>query len=66
MNYPETIRNLIECFKKLPGVGEKNAERMALSTLNIDDEILDLFSESLSNIKKNITLFLEVLKSFKI
>jgi len=55
MKYPSTINNLIECFKKLPGVGEKNAERMALSTLNIDDEILDLFSESLSNIKKNIT-----------
>ena len=36
MNYPETIRNLIECFKKLPGIGEKTAERLALSILDMD------------------------------
>lgn len=54
MKYPNTISNLIECFKKLPGVGEKSAERMALSTLNFDEEILEIFSKSLKNIKKNI------------
>ena len=27
MNYPKTIKDLIECFKKLPGVGEKTAEK---------------------------------------
>ena len=43
MKYPQTILNLIECFKKLPGIGEKSAERMALSTLNMDEEILTLF-----------------------
>ena len=55
MKYPSTINNLIECFKKLPGIGEKTAERMALSTLDIDDEILDLFSSSLKDVKKKIT-----------
>ena len=30
MKYPNTILNLIECFKKLPGIGEKTAERLAL------------------------------------
>jgi recombination protein RecR len=54
MKYPTTINNLIECFKKLPGIGEKSAERMALSTLNMDEEILTLFSESLLNIKTKI------------
>ena len=37
MNYPSTIRNLIECYKKLPGIGEKTAERYALASLNLDD-----------------------------
>lgn len=54
MKYPETLQNLIECFKKLPGIGEKTAERLALSTLDIDEEIIDLFSKSLKDIKKKI------------
>ena len=55
MNYPETIRNLIECYKKLPGVGEKSAERLALATINLDKSIINLFSTSLLNIEKKIT-----------
>lgn len=55
MSYPKIISDLIECFKKLPSIGEKSAERLALSTLNIDDEILELFADSLKNIKKKIT-----------
>ena len=54
MNYPKTIKDLIECFKKLPGIGEKTAERLTLSTLEIDNEVLDLFSESLKNVKTKI------------
>ena len=38
MKYPSIIQNLIECFKKFPGIGEKSAERMALSVLEIDKE----------------------------
>lgn len=54
MNYPSTIRNLIECYKKLPGIGEKTAERYALASLNLDDETIDLFSKSLKNVKTKI------------
>ena len=54
MNYPETIRNLIECYKKLPGVGEKSAERLALATIDLDKNIIKLFSDSLLNIEKKI------------
>lgn len=54
MDYPKTIRDLISCFKKLPGVGEKTAERYALSILNCDNEFTELFSESLKKIKTNI------------
>lgn len=52
--YPATIYNLIECYKKLPGIGEKTAERLALSTLQLDEEILNLFSKSLLDSKKKI------------
>lgn len=54
MKYPTTIENLIACFKKLPGIGEKTAERLALSTLKFDQDILELFSQSLLDTKTKI------------
>lgn len=54
MNYPKTIINIIECFKKFPGIGEKTAERMALATLNMEEDTLELFSKSLKNVKIKI------------
>lgn len=54
MKYPDTIQNLIECFKKFPSIGEKTAERLALSALNLDDDVINLFSDSLKNIKTKI------------
>ena len=50
--YPKTFNNLIECYKKLPGIGEKNAERLAFATLDLDDEIIDVFSNSVKEIKE--------------
>ena len=54
MKYPSTIINLIECFKKLPGIGEKTAERLALSVLDMDSDVVELFSKSLSDMKTKI------------
>lgn len=54
MNYPKSIRNLIECFKKLPGIGDKTAERLALSTLYLDEEVINLFSSSIKDVKSKI------------
>ena len=53
MNYPKTISNLIECFKKLPGIGGKTAERLALATLNLPDEVNNVFADSIKNVKAN-------------
>ena len=47
MIYPESLSQLINCYKKLPGIGEKSAERMALSTLKMDDEVIQKFSDAL-------------------
>ncbi len=52
--YPTTINNLIECFKKFPGIGEKTAERLALSCLDMDEETIKLFIDSLKNSKTKI------------
>lgn len=54
MFYPVTIKNLIECYKKLPGIGEKTAERLALSTLELDEQIIKMFSDSLLDMKTKI------------
>ena len=54
MLYPETISNLIECYKKLPGIGDKIAERMALYCLNLDQDVIDLFAQSLQSLKTDI------------
>ena len=53
-NYPKSLQDLIECYKKLPSIGEKTAERLALSTLQMDDKTIKLFQESLKNIKEKI------------
>lgn len=54
MNYPEILRKLIESYKKLPSIGEKTAERLALATLELDDEIIEMFSTSVKECKKKI------------
>ncbi len=52
--YPNSVRNLIDCLKDLPGIGEKSAERMAFSILNLEKDQLDDFIISLNEIKVNI------------
>ena len=52
--YPVSIRNLIECLKDLPGIGEKSAERLAYAIVGFDKDKLDNFANSLMNIRDNI------------
>ena len=54
MKYPNSLQELIEYFKLLPGIGEKNAERLAFAVLKFSDEQVEGFSDSLKNIKTNI------------
>ena len=42
--YPSSIRNLIECLKDLPGIGEKSAERLAYAIVGFDKDKLDNFA----------------------
>ncbi len=52
--YPDSIKNLIESFKFLPGIGEKTAERLAFSILDLEEEQVELFSKSLLDTKEKI------------
>ncbi len=52
--YPDSLKNLIESFKYLPGIGEKTAERLAFAVLEFDDDQCELFSQSLLNVKSKI------------
>ena len=52
--YPKSIKNLIESFKYFSGIGEKTAERLAFSVLNMDKEQIECLSQSLINVQNNI------------
>lgn len=54
MSYPKTLQALIDGYKKLPGVGEKSAERMALHTIELTDEQLNKLGESILTIKQKL------------
>ena len=54
MEYPNSLKNLIESLKKLPTIGEKSAERLAFAILSMDEEDANLFSESIMDVKKKI------------
>ena len=54
--YPKSIKNLIESFKYFPGIGEKTAERLAFSLLQMEKEQISSLSKNIlaagSNIKR--------------
>lgn len=52
--YPKKFENLIDSLKMLPGVGLKSAERYAFDMLNYSDEEIDLFIQSLIDLKEHI------------
>ena len=57
--YPKKFQNMIEHFKKFPGIGEKNAERFVIHLLGMD-------SEQVYNFSKDIVDSYEGLKPCKI
>lgn len=50
--YPKVLEKLISCFKKYPTIGEKSAERLALATLDLSEDELNNFSNTLIKAKK--------------
>lgn len=52
--YPESIEKLIECFKILPSVGNKTAERYALAMLEAPKEKIKQLIEALQLVSNEI------------
>lgn len=52
--YPEALENLIQALKKLPGVGDKTAERYALSLLELSVAEIQQFAQTILDSKQNI------------
>lgn len=52
--YPNSLRNLIESFKLLPGIGEKTAERLAFYVMDLEEEKTDFFVDSIQEVKNKI------------
>jgi len=54
MIYPDSLQKLINCYKKLPGIGDKSAERMALATLDLSKNDIENYADALINSKENL------------
>ena len=54
--YPASIQNLIKNIAKLPGIGEKTAERLALHILRGSRQEAELLANSILNIKDKVRL----------
>ncbi len=52
--YPKNFEALVESLKKLPGIGEKSAERMALAVLDMPTEDVSIMSNALVEAKKTL------------
>lgn len=56
MTFPKQIRDTIEAFQRLPGVGEKTAARLTFYLLHVPDSEIQRLGNSVLNLKKDIFL----------
>ena len=55
MDYPKPIKDLIDGYLALPGIGKKTAERLALFTFSeMQDEDVKRLGEAIINVKNNL------------
>lgn len=52
--YPDSLQRLIESLKYFPGVGEKTAERYAFSIMDMPEDRVNFFIESIQDVKNKI------------
>ena len=54
MYYTKPLADLIECFQKLPGIGAKSAQRMALHLLKLPHNEVENFAKAMVEAKETI------------
>lgn len=52
--YSPSIEKLVESFEKLPSIGHKTAQRLAFYMLDLSEEEIKEFTDSITNAKKNL------------
>lgn len=56
MTFPKQIRDLIEAFQRLPGVGEKTAARLTFYLLHVPEPEIQKLGNAVLNLKRDIFL----------
>jgi recombination protein RecR len=54
LEYAEPVTKLIDEFKRLPGVGQKSAQRLAFHVLRMTEADVDRFTEAMQEVKRRI------------
>ncbi len=54
--YPKAIEELAKSFAALPGIGRRTAERLAMGSLDWDQEELDVFAEHIRTLKERVKI----------
>jgi recombination protein RecR len=55
-HYPASIRQLIQLLARLPGIGEKTAERLALHLLHSPGRLVEELARSMLEVKQKVRL----------
>lgn len=56
LEYSEPVTKLIDEFKRLPGIGQKSAQRLAFHVLRMRDEEVSRFVSALEEVKRRIVM----------
>ncbi len=55
-HYPEAMNRLIRSLCRLPGIGEKSAERLAMYLLQAPDAEVSMLAKNISELKKQVNI----------
>lgn len=55
-HYPASLKQLIDNLSRLPGIGRKSAERLALHILNASPREAELLASSIAEVKRRVRL----------
>lgn len=54
LDYAEPVTKLIDEFKRLPGIGQKSAQRLAFHVLRMSEADVERFSNAMTEVKRRI------------
>ena len=55
-NAPDPIRRLVHALTRLPGIGEKSAQRLSFFIVNADDYVATDLADALVDVRHNVGL----------